>query len=53
MSVVIGTASPGLTIPPALIERFGLFTIIVLGGTVLGVVDGSPTPRLAQRDRRR
>lgn len=40
LSVMIGTASPGLTITPALIERFGLFTIIVLGETVLGVVDG-------------
>ncbi|MCX5562409.1 low temperature requirement protein A [Streptomyces sp. NBC_00038] len=38
--VMIGTATPGLTVTPALIERFGLFTIIVLGETVLGVVDG-------------
>ncbi|WP_150135477.1 low temperature requirement protein A [Streptomyces hyaluromycini] len=40
LSVMIGTAPPGLTITPALIERSGLFTIIVLGETVLGVVDG-------------
>ncbi|MHB9863416.1 low temperature requirement protein A [Streptomyces sp. YIM S03343] len=39
-SIMIGTAAPSLTVTPALIERFGLFTIIVLGETVAGVVDG-------------
>ncbi len=32
--------SPGLTPTESLVERFGLFTIIVLGEVVFGVVDG-------------
>jgi low temperature requirement protein LtrA len=43
-AAVILTATPGqaaaLTITDALIERFGLLTIIVLGETLIGVVDG-------------
>jgi low temperature requirement protein LtrA len=43
-AVMIAMASPilaaALTITGALIERFGLLIIIVLGETVLGVVDG-------------
>ncbi|MGW7608000.1 low temperature requirement protein A [Streptomyces sp. NPDC054766] len=39
-SVMFGTAAPVLTVTPALSECFGLFTIIVLGETVLGMVDG-------------
>jgi low temperature requirement protein LtrA len=44
LAAVILTATPtvatALTITDALIERFGLLTIIVLGETVTGVVDG-------------
>jgi low temperature requirement protein LtrA len=43
-AAVILTATPAqaaaLTITDALIERFGLLTIIVLGETLIGVVDG-------------
>jgi len=43
-ALMIAMATPvqaaALTITGALIERFGLFIIIVLGETVLGVVDG-------------
>ncbi|MER6816367.1 low temperature requirement protein A [Spirillospora sp. NPDC000708] len=39
-SAMIGKAPPGLVVTSALIERFGLFIIIVLGETVVGVVDG-------------
>jgi low temperature requirement protein LtrA len=43
-AVMIAVASPvqaaALTITGALIERFGLLIIIVLGETVLGVIDG-------------
>jgi low temperature requirement protein LtrA len=43
-AILIGTATPvvadALTITGALIERFGLLIIIVLGETVLGVMDG-------------
>ncbi len=35
-----GMASYGIDIEDSLIERFGLFTIIVLGEVVVGVVDG-------------
>ncbi|GAA4335281.1 hypothetical protein GCM10023086_67680 [Streptomyces venetus] len=44
--------SPGLTITSALIERFGLFAIIIiaLGETVAGAVEGQPTsPRVPSR----
>src|SRR4029450_5469570 len=40
-------ASLGLTPTDSLVERFGLFTIIVLGEVVLGVVDGLS---VAERD---
>ena len=49
-AAVLGLASPALfaafTITDALIERFGLFIIIVLGETVTGVVDGLVNSRL-------
>ncbi|TYK44126.1 low temperature requirement protein A [Actinomadura decatromicini] len=40
LGVILAKAPPGLAITPALIHRFGLFIIIVLGETVVGVVDG-------------
>lgn len=42
-----GGLAEGLTPTDSLVERFGLFTIIVLGEVVLGVVDGLS---LAERD---
>jgi low temperature requirement protein LtrA len=49
LAAMIGLASPvpaaALTVTDALIERFGLFTIIVLGEVVTGVVDDLSCPR--------
>src|SRR4029453_11624273 len=46
--VLVGRSEVGLNLglPPteSLVERFGLFTIIVLGEFVFGVVDGLSTP---------
>lgn len=35
-----GTAEQAVTVTDSMVERFGLFTIIVLGEVVVGVVDG-------------
>ena len=39
-----GRLEPGLPPTDSLVERFGLFTIIVLGEFVFGVVDGLSPP---------
>lgn len=48
LSVVPGLRSgwtTGLTVTESMVERFGLFTIIVLGEVVVGVVDGMAEAR--------
>lgn len=55
-TAVIATATPvqaaALTMTDALIERFGLLIIIVLGETVTGVVDGLTARSLSLLDHR-